>query len=401
MFSDFLICFLSTFVAGYTAYLGAVFIMGMRLEKESYPEAKPQKVGVLIPCHNEEAVIHRLIDALKHQDYPKDLIDIIVIAHNCEDRTAEIASKAEAEVVIFNNDRKRTKADALDYGIEQIRDRSDYSYLAFFDADSIPEPSFMKEINNAMATGCDGASGWISSVNFSTNIISKCCSMLYLMTMNCHCLPHNHFRMPVNIYGSGFCIRYPLIKDGWNTRTLVEDFEFVVKEVLNNRTFIFAPNAVLKAEMPIDLKSALIQRKRWAFGDTQCFFIYIKDYLKSLRRIGKPAFKQLIDLCLNPFMLLGGVGIAACIIKAFIVKKVSFILILLGSELALFCLIYIYSAIITLKREGMPIGPNLDVVAMMPLWFAISLLYAIESFFVRKSEFEKTAHTGVEDESDI
>lgn len=37
----------------------------------------------------------------------------------------------------------------------------------------------------------------------------------------------------------------------------------------------------------------------------------------------------------------------------------------------------------------------------MPLWFSISIIYAIESFFVLDNRFIKTNHLGVTDESDI
>ena len=67
---------------------------------------KNHKFMAIIPAHNEEAVIKNLIESLKNQDYPKELLDIYVIADNCTDKTAEIA-KANGAIVCIRNSEKR------------------------------------------------------------------------------------------------------------------------------------------------------------------------------------------------------------------------------------------------------------------------------------------------------
>ena len=59
--------------------------------KYSYLESRGKRVAVLIAARNEQAVIGELIDSIRAQDYPQHLIDIVVGADNCSDRTAEIA----------------------------------------------------------------------------------------------------------------------------------------------------------------------------------------------------------------------------------------------------------------------------------------------------------------------
>jgi poly-beta-1,6-N-acetyl-D-glucosamine synthase len=48
-------------------------------------------VSVIIPARNEEEDIGRLLISLQEQDYPKELLEIIVIDDHSTDRTAEIA----------------------------------------------------------------------------------------------------------------------------------------------------------------------------------------------------------------------------------------------------------------------------------------------------------------------
>src|SRR5690349_15169009 len=46
--------------------------------------------AILIPAHNEEAILHNLLKSLSALTYPKDQYTVYVVADNCSDRTAEI-----------------------------------------------------------------------------------------------------------------------------------------------------------------------------------------------------------------------------------------------------------------------------------------------------------------------
>jgi glycosyltransferase involved in cell wall biosynthesis len=49
-------------------------------------------VVVLVPAHDEEALIARCVRSLFAQTYPRELIEIVVIADNCSDDTATEAA---------------------------------------------------------------------------------------------------------------------------------------------------------------------------------------------------------------------------------------------------------------------------------------------------------------------
>ncbi|MCL2403455.1 MAG: hypothetical protein FWC86_04425, partial [Coriobacteriia bacterium] len=67
----------------------------------SAPRRAPTKrFLLLLPAHNEEAVIGYLVDNLVNGlDYPKELYTVRVIADNCSDNTAEIARQMGASVL--------------------------------------------------------------------------------------------------------------------------------------------------------------------------------------------------------------------------------------------------------------------------------------------------------------
>ena len=102
----------------------------------------------IIPAHNEEAVVANLVESLKHQDYPKELYDIYVIADNCTDKTAEVARKAGAIVYERFDETKKTKGFALNWFLGQkIEEDADYDAFCIFDADNIEDLNFLKNMN--------------------------------------------------------------------------------------------------------------------------------------------------------------------------------------------------------------------------------------------------------------
>ncbi|MBR3423990.1 MAG: glycosyltransferase family 2 protein, partial [Clostridia bacterium] len=53
-------------------------------------EGVPHKFAVIISARNEEALIGGLIESIKNQTYPSELVTTFVVADNCTDATAEI-----------------------------------------------------------------------------------------------------------------------------------------------------------------------------------------------------------------------------------------------------------------------------------------------------------------------
>ncbi len=56
------------------------------------------RFAVLVAARNEEAVIGQLIESIQMQDYPSELVDVYVVADNCDDSTASVAREKGAFV---------------------------------------------------------------------------------------------------------------------------------------------------------------------------------------------------------------------------------------------------------------------------------------------------------------
>ena len=122
--------------------------------KKKQPEYEPKKLhrfAFIIAARNENAVIGNLIKSIKAQNYPSELIDVVVVADNCTDNTAEIARSCGAIVYERFNKVLVGKGYALDYAFNKIKeDEGDYTaYDGYFifDADNVIDRNYVREMN--------------------------------------------------------------------------------------------------------------------------------------------------------------------------------------------------------------------------------------------------------------
>ena len=118
-----------------------IFAVVGTFARKTYPKTdKINHYGLIIPARNEEKVVAGLIESIQKSRYPQDKLHIFVIAHNCTDRTAEVARRHGATVYEYNNPDECTMGYAFMHLFECIeRDYGTNSFDGFFmfNADNI------------------------------------------------------------------------------------------------------------------------------------------------------------------------------------------------------------------------------------------------------------------------
>ncbi len=129
----------------------AVCIAGnlRRGKKAGVAKVRKIRLAVVVPAHDEEAMIERTVRSLLNAGCSPNLslfaeesaaaawsVPVIVVAHNCTDRTAAVAAIAGARVVELNHVTMRGKGVALRYGFETARTAGANAFLVV-DADSV------------------------------------------------------------------------------------------------------------------------------------------------------------------------------------------------------------------------------------------------------------------------
>ena len=77
-------------------YQGFYVVVGLvrRRWQDRHQPSRLHRFAVIVSARNEEGVIGELLESLNRQNYPKELLDLYVVADNCTDDTAGAARRA-------------------------------------------------------------------------------------------------------------------------------------------------------------------------------------------------------------------------------------------------------------------------------------------------------------------
>src|SRR5579862_646463 len=233
------------------------------------------QVTIQLPIYNEMYVADRLIDRVCELDYPRELMEIQVL-DDSTDETREIAELAVRRHAargfdiqyLHRVDRTGYKAGALEAGLRAAK----ADYIAIFDADFIPPRDFLRRTLPYFA---DAGIGMVQArwghINQDYSLLTKIQAIL----LDGHfVLEHggrNRAGRFFNFNGTAGVWRREAIGDagGWQHDTLTEDLDLSYRAQLLGWRFVFLPDVVSPAEVPVEMNSFKSQQHRWAKGSIQ------------------------------------------------------------------------------------------------------------------------------------
>jgi len=252
-------------------------------------------VTVQLPLYNEMYVVDRLLQATARIDYPRDLLEIQVL-DDSTDETTGVARAAVNRLVaqgfdvkyIHRANRAGFKAGALDAGLKTARGR----FVAIFDADFIPTTDFLQK---TVPYFQDPKVGLVQArwghVNADYSLLTKAQAIL----LDGHfVLEHGgrnragHF---FNFNGTAGVWRREVIPaaGGWQHDTLTEDLDLSYRAQLLGWKFLFLPDLVAPAEVPVEMNAFKSQQHRWAKGSIQVCLKLLPRILQSDQPFGVKA----------------------------------------------------------------------------------------------------------------
>ncbi|MGB9877989.1 MAG: glycosyltransferase [bacterium] len=243
-----------------------VLLSSLAYKKETREEKLPNSplISILIPAHNEEKVIGDILRDFLNQTYEK--FEIIVICHNCSDRTCEVASSiSDSRVnVIELKTRESGKALALNEGLKNCKGE----IVVQMDADNRVPPHFLQRILNHFSDPKTQAiQARLLTKNADFNLLTKCQQIEY----DLFGMPFWEGRMALGlsctIGGTGVIVRRKILEEvgGWDNE-LIEDFDLYCKLTQKGVRVIYAPDVECYDEKPPYWSSLIIQRARWIKG---------------------------------------------------------------------------------------------------------------------------------------
>ena len=203
-------------------------------------ENPDQRVLVQVPLYNEPEVAERVIRAVCELDYPRDLLSIQIL-DDSNDETVGIVATAvarfQAHGIQVEQVRRPTregfKAGALAYGMTL----DDAPLIAIFDADFIPQSSFLRHLVGDFKNERVGAvqARW-GHLNRDDSILTRAQGFL----LDGHFLNEHAGRFArgcfFNFNGTAGIWRRACIEDagGWSGRTITEDLDLSYRAQLKS-----------------------------------------------------------------------------------------------------------------------------------------------------------------------
>ena len=263
-----------------------LFVALFRKEKSSGREPSLHHYAVLICARNEANVIADLLDSIKSQSYPQDLIDVFVMADNCTDSTADTASSRGVHVYTRSDPEKVGKGYALEALMHHIREDYPEGFDGYFvfDADNIPAHDYIEQMNRKFSDGHEIVTGFRNSKNFGDNWISAGYTLWFLWDSIYLNYPRYLLGISGTVSGTGFLFSRRIAEKtgGWPYHMLTEDWEFSFDQVTKGEKIAFCRQAVLYDEQPTSFLVSCHQRIRWLSGLLQVMVRYMKKVFRGI-----------------------------------------------------------------------------------------------------------------------
>ncbi len=294
-------------IIGIPFFLQFLYIFLCWLPKKKFKKTElKNKMCVLIPAHNEADVIYDTVKRLfDKQTYPKDMFDVYVVAHNCNDNTAELARKAGAIVFELNDpDPKHHIASyALKHGYEQILATGiDYKFSIRLDADNHINDEFFDLMNDAFNAGVQIARPYESALNMTQNQFTRACGLYYTFDSRVSSRVRERLHIDAHVNGPGSMVDFNIIKKigGYDTTSITEDTEFIFKRMLEGYKCHFVEDAVVYEDLPSTFKDTFSRNKRIASGNIRLLGKYSPRMLwNSIKQFRFSFIEQLLTYMFN------------------------------------------------------------------------------------------------------
>lgn len=296
-------------------YISVPLIYVMILTAAAFFYTKPKgnpsaefNFAVVIPAKDEERHIEKTVRHVLESEYPSSGYDVIVLADNCNDRTAQLAEKAGAIVYSRTDAVKLGKGYALEWLFTEKQHLLDnYNAIVIIDADTIIDPQFLAEASCSLAEAdIQILQGYDGVANIKETPLTALNSAAFNIFNHVRPAGRNRIGGTAGLKGNGMVFRSKILKEfGWPAHSSVEDLEFSLLLLMKGIRVIYDPDAVVYAEVAADKQKAESQRIRWEGGRFQILYRFLVPL--TVRFLRKPTMLMLdaiLDLITPPLSLM-------------------------------------------------------------------------------------------------
>lgn len=251
-----LFCFLSLGIAGLNFLLkrrAAAQPWRLTIDKSYLP-----RVSFLVPTYNESDVILFKLENLIRLDYPKDLVQIIIVDSNSSDRTVDIANSFVQQhpglnAMVIAESKREGKSAALDSALNRVNGE----IVIVSDADCFYPSDILRKCVPYLSDPKVGAiSGPKLLLNFQSSRVVES-EESYLKSMNLAKLGESKMGFTPLFEGGFSAYKRAVLKSFDPYKTGSDDCGTVIKLAEGSQSALFVPEAAFFTTFPLGWKERL------------------------------------------------------------------------------------------------------------------------------------------------
>jgi cellulose synthase/poly-beta-1,6-N-acetylglucosamine synthase-like glycosyltransferase len=233
-------------------------------------------VAVLVPAYNEEKVIERTVRSVLDSTYPN--LRVIVIDDGSKDLTLEITRSAfkkeiaDGRVTVLTK-ANSGKADALDYGLEQVTEE----LFVGIDADTIIAPDAISKLVPHFSNPRVAAMAGNAKVGNRVNLWTRWQALEYITSQNFERRALNTLNAVSVVPGAIGAWRTSAVREagGYQHDTVAEDADLTMALLQAGYWVNYEDRALAYTEAPSTANGLMRQRFRWSFGIMQAVWKHL------------------------------------------------------------------------------------------------------------------------------
>lgn len=357
------------------------------------------KYTILVPLYYEVGNIQILTKGLKGINYPKHLLDIIILLEEDDKETNKEVSTIidylfHVTVINVPKTLPRTKPKALNYGFYY----STGDYVTIYDAEDLPDTSQLLNVLQYFFSADDNLGCVQCKLNFynsKENLLTFLFSIEYAQWFSCLLPGLILLDFPIPLSGtSNHFKRNILNKVGlWDPYNVTEDADLGLRLYMYGYKVILCNNYTLE-ESPVNILSWVYQRSRWVKGFLQTIIVYFKSY--SLKKNFVNLFRISIYFILSVYNLLLFPIIMILVLKFPILTSYWFIS-LVASLLYVYLVYFISLQEVANIHSSYKINSKLKILSFFcwPFYFFFHIIasyLALFQLFFSPFKWNKTKH---------
>jgi len=259
------------------------------------------RFDVIVPAHNEAAVIEGVVASLRKLDWPADGFRVLVIADNCSDSTAVLARAAGAEVLERRDTEHRGKGYALAYAFQASQAHGWAYAVVVVDADTEVSPNLLEAFATRIENGAAVIQAHYRVLNSQASWRTRLMAIAMASFHRVRSRARERLRLSCGLRGNGWCITHRLLRQApYRAFSLTEDIEYGIDLGLAGYRVHYADEANVAATMVSGEQAARTQRQRWEAGRLQL----IRSKTPALLRAARgPDGGVCLDLALDLLVL--------------------------------------------------------------------------------------------------